>query len=310
MAQMFTADDIDFEAYAIQSEAKMKVRSAGNFAADLDAEFVDRTRTRHSRMQSTKLAEAIQFRPAEVSIWAGYNGHRKSMFLGQLVLDFCELDERSLIVSLEMTPGKTLARMCRQAAATNWPGTKDRERFIRWTDPRLWIFDHIGRLQPSQALAVCRYFAQELQGRHVVIDSMMKVCQSEESLDEQKQMVSDLCDVAKETGLHVHLVAHCKKPSGSDEDKPPTKYDIRGSASISDMAHNVLLVWQNKARRAEADKPTPDEKVMSKPDAIVAIDKQRNGDVEGKFAFWFDEKSLRFCDDRVSVVEPYVMQEA
>ena len=66
---------------------------------------------------------------------------------------------------------------------------------------------------------MCRYFAEELGGSHVVIDSMMMVCASEEHLDEQKQFVTDLVRLSQETGLHVHLVTHCRKPQGGDESR-------------------------------------------------------------------------------------------
>ena len=308
MAQ-FIPDDIDFAAYERDTECKAKVRRASAFSDELDTEFLPRTGSRRSSMFSTKLRDVIEFRPGEVTCWAGFNGHRKSMFTGQVALDLCVQRERTLIVSLEMKPRKTLARMCRQAAARAVPTIDERRHFMRWTDDKLWLFDHEGRLLPDRAIAVCRYFGKELQGRHVVIDSLMKVVQSEESMDEQKRMVGDLCDIAKETDLHVHLVAHCKKPAGVGEDKPPTKYDIRGSAAISDQCSNVILVWQDKAKRAKltsahASGQPVETELVNRWDHILAIDKQRNGEVEGKFGLYFDDESLRFMDSR-DEAQPY-----
>ena len=106
-------------------------------------------------------------------------------------------------------------------------------------------------------------------------------------------LVGDLCDVAKETGLHLHLVAHCRKPGGTEEGKPPTKYDIRGSAAISDQPHNIVMIWQNKAKRIEAEKREPDRAVMDKPDAIVSIEKQRNGPT-GTVKLFFNKPLTKF----------------
>lgn len=303
-------DDIDFAAYEAETEFRVKVRRASVFADDLHAKFDASPSSRSPAMGSTKLRGAIEFRPGEVTTWAGYNGHKKSMFTGQLALDLCEQRQRTLLVSLEMPPGDTLQRMSRQACASDLPSRERRNEFMRWTDDRLWLFDHVGRLTPSRCIAVLRYFAHELKGAHVFIDSFMKVVKSEESMDEQKQMVSDICDVAKETGLHVHLIAHCRKPGGQGEDKPPTKYDIRGSGAISDQSHNIILVWDNKAKRAEADKREPNPMVMGQPDVVVCIDKQRNGSVEGKFGLAFDVRSLRFCDSEMAAVDPYPMEAA
>jgi twinkle protein len=270
MARMIEADDIDFAAYERETDAAAKVRAASLYSEDLDAQFTPRERSaRRPRMTSTKLGGCLEFRPGEVTCWAGYNGHRKSLAVSQVVADLCGQGERSLVMSFEMAPAVTLARMARQIWGVAAPTKRQRDAFMGWTDDRLWIFDHMGRFSPAKCLAVLRYFAEELGGAQVVIDSMMMVCQSEESLDEQKQFMTDLVRVAQETGLHIHLVAHCKKPL--DESKMPTKYDIRGSSAISDQVQNVVMVWSNKAK------------------------------------LWWDEACFRFTNDRMTPIEPYAI---
>lgn len=310
----FIKDSMDFAAYEEATEASQKVRPASAFVDALDAEFGPRdSGPRHPAMTSTKAARFIEFRPAEVTGWAGFNGHRKSMFTSQLMLDLCRQGQRTLSASFEMQPGKQLARMARQASAVAHPSTDWRHAFSRWTDKRLWLFDHLGRTTPQAVIGLCRYFALELKGRHVFVDSLMMVCPSEDTLDQQAQFVGDLCSVARDTGLHIHLVMHARKPQGGDESKPPTKYDIRGAAAISDKLDNVITVWMNKARR-EAMEAGPTHRAYaeqeSKPDAAITIEKQRNAEWEGRLQMWFDAASLRFCDDRISPVEPYELRQA
>lgn len=309
MAQLIP-DGIDWSAYERETEARIKVRSASLYGEDLVAEFAERPRDRRAvpEMFSTKLRGRLEFRPGEVTAWAGYNGHRKSMFLGQAALDLCVQRQRVLVASFEMSPARTLARMARQAFGVGKPASDSLRRFSQWTDGRLWLFDHLGRVTPTQVLAVTRYFAEQLQGQHIVIDSMMMVCASEESLDEQKQFMTDLVRAAQEFSVHIHLVAHCRKPQHG-EDKPPTKYDLRGSAAISDQCHNVLTVWANKAKAAALDKNPHDTTALAEPDALVTVEKQRNGDWEGRLKLWFHSESLRFCDDRTQAVEPYLLRD-
>jgi twinkle protein len=309
MAGMIHEGEIDFEQYEQDTDVKVKVRKASVFLDDLKVQFVQREAPTEPSMASTKLRSLLHFRPGEVTVWAGYNGHRKSMFAGQVALDLIDAKQRTLIASLEMSPERTLARMARQASAKRFPSPRWLESFSEWTDDRLWLFDHMGRLTPAACLAVCRYFAAELKGQHVFIDSMMMVCASEESLDEQKQFVTDLCRLAQETDLHVHLVAHCRKPPQTGEDRPPTKYDIRGAAAISDQTANVVMVWANKSKREKLAVNPNDTEASAKPDALVSVDKQRNGSWEGKVQLWFDETSLRFCDDRATTVEPMSLGE-
>lgn len=309
MAKMI-CDTIDFSAYIEETEASVRVRKASQFVDDLVAHFAAKAAGDDAvepSMSSTKLCGRLNFRPGELTAWAGYNGHRKSMFVGQVALDLCAQKQRVLIVSLEMQPRMTLARMARQASAVAAPSPTWLQAFAAWTDDRLWLFDHVGRISPALCIAVLRYFADELKGTQVVIDSMMMVCGSEERLDEQKQFTTDLVRVAQETELHIHLVTHCRKPQSGSEDKPPTKYDLRGSAAISDQAHNVVTVWANKAKVAALEKDPHDQKALEEADVRVAVEKQRNGSWEGAARLWFDERSFRFCDDRTTAVQPYAI---
>lgn len=304
MARMIEPDDLDFSAYMRQTDAAVKVRKASAFSESLAELFVPRMRgASFTAMHTTKLGRELEYRPGEVTVYAGFNGHRKSIFTGQVAIDLCAQNKRVLVASLEMMPAMTLARMARQALAEARPSKPATDRFARWTDDRLWLFDHVGRLTPAHCLAVLRYFADELDGEHVFLDSMMMVCASEEHLDEQKQFMTDLVRVAQETGLHVHLVAHCRKPQ--DETRPPTKYDLRGSAAISDQAHNIVMIWANKAKAQKVRDGNADEDDMGKPDALVLVEKQRNGEFEGRLAMWFEPASMRFCNDRLSAVDAF-----
>jgi twinkle protein len=303
------SDSMDFSAYERSTECKAKVRSASQWEDELFAEFAPVEEAASvPTMASTKLREYIDFRPGEVTCWAGYSGHRKSMFLGQAVLDFCAGGYRTLLASFEMLPRMTLARMARQVFACERPTRQALAEFSEWTDERLWLFDHFGRATPSSVIAVTRYFADSLRGHHVVIDSMMMVVGSEEGMDEQKQFMTDLVRVAQETGLHLHLVAHCRKPASGDENKPPTKYDVRGSSAITDQAHNVITVWANKEKARKLAEDPLDTAARALPDARVAIEKQRNGRFEGSMKLWFHEPSMRFFDERHQIVKPYKLE--
>lgn len=295
MAELI-ADTMDWSVYERATEAKVKVQPASKFVEDLVAEFAPKGAAK-SAMVSTKLSSKIDFRPGEVTVWAGYNGHRKSMFAGQVALDMCVQNQRTLICSMEMYPRATLARMARQAFLKNELGRSHADFFGKWTDGRLWLFDHHGRVKPSVLLAVMRYFADEFKGAHIFIDSMMMVCESEESLDEQKQFMTDLVRSAQETSLHVHLIAHCRKPQ-TGEDRPPTKYDVKGTSAISDQAHNVITVYANKAKKTALERNPHDQQALADPDQFITVEKQRNGEWEGRAGLWFHELGLRFSDEQ------------
>ncbi len=120
MAITLRPDSIDFDAYLETTEHSQKVRKAGDFFDDVRREFAQKdSGKRYPGMSSTKAGRLLQFAPGEVTAWAGYNGHKKSMFTSQVALDLCAADERVLLASFEMTPGKTLARMSKQCMASS-----------------------------------------------------------------------------------------------------------------------------------------------------------------------------------------------
>jgi twinkle protein len=297
----FAPDDVDFAAYEWQTECKAKLRTAASYAEKLATAMEPKAKDMAPSVFSLRMKNLLRFRPGEVTAWAGYSGHRKSMLTGQVGLELSMQKTPTAVISLEMPPADTLTRMLHQHAGTDKP--RDLERFFNATD-HLWLFDHVGRLTPHQALSVCRYFAEQHGGQQVFIDSFMMVCASEERLDEQKQFATDLARLAQETGLHVHLIAHCRKPQSGDESKPPGKHDLKGTSAIADQAHNVVTVWANKAKEARLLENEFDP-IREEPDAAVTVCKQRNGTFEGRIKLWFDKASMRFTDAQEAVVDPW-----
>lgn len=302
----FIPDSIDLNDYIEPPEFAAKVRSALDFKHAVRQKLKpEQDRIKSPTMLLGKVADGIEFRSGELTAWVGYNGHRKSMFTSQVALDLAVQDQRILIVSLEMDPSDTLARMVRQASGVECPNDRMIDKFHEWTDGRIWLFDHVGNLSVDKAFALCRYFADQHKGTHVFLDSMMMICASEEKLDEQKRFSTGLVRLAQETGLHIHVITHCRKPAAGDESKLPSRYEIRGSSAISDQAHNVMVVWMNKSKYAKLEENPNEIEALGQPCAVVKCDKQRNGRWEGKIKFFHDGSSLRFCDDRITAVQPY-----
>jgi len=300
----FIHDDVDLSSYMEGPDFRAKVRGASEFRDAVKSRMRPKFDAVRAPSMLLEKGRGIEFRPREVTAWMGYNGHRKSMFTSQMVLDMAVQRQKTLIVSLEMDPAETLLRMVRQASGEKSPSDQTIDAFHDWTDGRIWLFDHVGNLAVDHAFALCRYFA-EMGGTQVVLDSMMMICQSEEKLDEQKLFSTGVVRLAQETGLHIHVITHCRKPQSGGEDKVPTRYDIRGSSAISDQAHNVMVVWMNKAKYAKLEAYPHDPAPHEEPCAVIKCDKQRNGKWEGKIKLWMDESSLRFCGDRMSRVMPY-----
>lgn len=295
MAQLLT-DSIDFSAYLEETDAQHRIIKASDYADDVVDYFHSHKQEVGAVMPWMKTHNVIRFRPGEVTLWGGMNGHGKSLVLGQTCLGFALQKSRVCIASMEMKPLVTLARMCRQAQASYKPDVAFIHEFHRQTDGLLWLYDQQGMVKSEKLLAVMRYAADRLNIEHFVIDSLMKCGMGEDDYNGQKHFVDAITSTARDTGMHVHLVAHSRK--AKDEYAPPGKMDVKGTGAITDQVDNVLTVWRNKKKEEDVrEGRTPDN---DDPDALIICDKQRNGEWEGKIKLYFHPESLQFLPDRAS----------
>jgi twinkle protein len=302
MAQVIEADVIDFRAYMAESEPAAKVRPASVYADRVVELLTAAGEANVATLPWSKTHGAFAMRPGEVTVWAGINGHGKSLVTGQVVLSLMKQGYRCLVASFEMRPEVTLKRMVRQASCGPQPSEPFIRQFHAWTDGRLWLYDQQGQVDVTRIAAVLRYCHERLQMQHVVIDSLMKCIRGEDDYNGQKDMLDLLTSIARDTGMHIHLVHHSKKRE--DENRLPGKFDLKGSGSISDQADNVMIVWRNKAK--SFDRQAGKEVDESAPDAMLVCEKQRNGEWEGRVALWFHDGSQQFVGAHGARPQGYV----
>lgn len=248
-----------------------------------------------------KTHSIIRLRPGELSIWAGINGHFKSMLVGQVML-WLSRYTRVCVASLEMRPEETLLRMARQAAGCH-PSSDWARKFVKWGYERICIYDQLDTVESDRILGMVHYAAHELGCKHVVIDSLTKCGLREEDYAAEKKFVDRLQWAAKHYRIHIHLVCHMRK--GSSEQEIPNKFSIKGSGAITDLADNVFICWKDKLIKKAKDKiksgqPLTDAESEryndpNKADQLLVVEKQRAGAFEGAIKLWFNEDSLQFA---------------
>ena len=286
-------DEIDFSKYMDLTEHDASVRSASSYIDDVIAHFHDDNEPRGVKTPWQKVGALVRFRKSEVTIWTGYNGHGKSLVLGMVTLGFVAQGQRVCIASMEMLPKITLSRMARQAFVTSKPDAEDIRDLYQSTGEHVWLYDQQGMVNSDKIVGVANYAARKLKCDHFIIDSMLKCGLAEDDYGGQKHLVDKLCTVARDTGIHIHLVAHSRK--GKDETAIPGKMDVRGAASITDQADNVISTWRNKAKELAISEGNGHQ-VVNDPDALLDVCKQRNGEWEGRIKLWFDAASLQFVE--------------
>ena len=302
MAGVIERDEIDWARYMRDSEPQVKVRPASAWREAVAARFARKGQPDGALLPWAKTHEIIALRPGELTVWAGINGHGKSLLTGQVILGLMAQGQRCMVASFEMKPEATLERMCRQASRGSRPTEQFVDEFHDWSDGRLWLYDQQGTVDPLRLLAVLRYCHERLHMQHIVVDSLMKCVRGEDDYNGQKNLLDTLTSIARDTGMHLHLVHHIRK--ADDENSLPGKFDMKGSGSISDQADNVMIVWRNKRKQfdIQAGGMEDDEK----PDAMLVCDKQRNGEWEGRIALWFDPESQQFLGSARAASQGYV----
>ena len=293
-------DEIDFSAYLKESEAKQRVRPAAEYVTELTDQLGRPVKVKGQALPWLKTRGLFRFRPGEVTLWAGVNGHGKSLMSGFVSLDLMAAGQKVCIASFEMKPHATLRRMIRQWCG--YPADAEfaahpeaitalrdlYEQFGCLADKRLWFYDQQGTVAASQMIAVARYCAKELGVQHLFIDSLMKCVRGTDDYNAQKNFVDELTAIARDHDTHIHLIHHIRKLE--NELKKPDKTDVKGAGEITDQVDNVLLVWRNKAER--------NPKTDAEADAALICCKQRHGEWEGGINLWFDRESQQYTETK------------
>lgn len=237
------------------------------------------------------LRNKFEFRQYELTIWAGYKGHGKSLMISQAMMHAIKRGKKVFIFSPEFRPESVLERMLFQFCLTTRPTEAEILGFFDFLLERMWLYDTQASMKSENVVALCRYVADKIKPDHILIDSLMKCGMPPDDYSGQKMFVDKIQSVAHANPLHIHLVAHARK--GNDDTKPPRLHDIKGASEIADMAENVLCVWRNKEKEKN-----PDAKA-NEPDASLTVEAQRNADG------WIGTVNLNHDPETMLFFEPH-----
>ena len=242
---------------------------------------------------------AIRFRHSEVTIWCGENSTGKSEMLNQFILSQTDV-EKSFVMSPEMPLYRTVQYMAQQATGVSKPSIVQIDKFLESVNDKIFLLDQQSTFTPQDILSLIRYVHEEHGCFHFVIDSLMKCGVDEMESAKIKWFVDQLCVIAKNLKIHIHLVAHSKKPQVNGG--RPSRYDIKGSGAISDLVDNVVLMWRNREKHAQLDEGcshAEELELLQECDAKAMIDKQRHGSGwTGSINLWHCSESRSFRDTK------------
>lgn len=259
--------------------------------------------------------EVWRLRLNELTLINGINNHGKSEFANQFIIHSAlKLNIPSFIASMEHSPKKLIRNLIKQAVGTaSIPAKALALETIRRCEDKILIgeFDHT--LKPQKLIEVIIYSHRRFGVNVVLIDSLMKCGIAPDDYAKQKDFVNELFSLTRKFDLHIILIVHPRK--SDNEDKIPNKMDVAGAGDLTNITDNLFTVWRNKNReeavkrqqkRADNDpdfydklnqamaasNPNKDqllikrdqEKIDSAAPVVIALQKDREGGNEQKFA--------------------------
>lgn len=244
-------------------------------------------------------------RPGDLTIWSGDSGSGKSQILSYCVPWWVKHGSVLCAASLEMPAPWLFNRMVKQAGGVSMPSRDYIDRCMRWyagnneARGELLVYDLVGKANLEELLDVFTYARMKYGADQFIIDSLMRLGISKTDLDAQEQAIYQLMNWTLSQGVHVHLVAHNRKPQS--EGQHQGQHGVAGAMEIAANACNQMEVVRlrsvERVKEKEASGRELSEKeqqMLERPGVLLHCNKQRHGGWEGLIPLWFDNESLRY----------------
>ena len=249
LAEDLLIDQQEVDNFIIPDDS-VNIRLAEDYEADLIKKLNTKPEDEGCYLPWAETHSKVLIRPGELSIWGGFNGHKKSIMTSHCALDFVHQNQTVCIASFEMHPVITLKRMASQAIGNQTPTDEAISGFFKSLKGRLYLYDQQNTVPVERVKRMAGLCGNKLRLDHLFIDSLMKCGLSPDDYGGQKEFINELHAIAKDTGMHIHLVAHMRKPP-KDLRYVPDRYDISGGSDITNQADNVFIVWTDMEKKAE-----------------------------------------------------------
>ena len=244
----------------------------------------------------------FEFRPHEITLWFGSTSHGKTTILSNQICYAASLGKMSMIASFEQATPMTVAGMLAQFTANADIGSSsDFDAAFDDLTSKVIFFDSMLRANPEELIATMVLAHKQLGVEEFVIDNVMTLEIDRQDNTAQAAVADKFRVFAAQYPVHIHLVAHPRKPKEDGNNKPPSTADIRGASEWGDMSHNVVCIWRDVAksqRMAEMrDEGMDPMEIMafdeSIPDGKAFWRKQRDSGELPMVSYRFDKRSKR-----------------
>lgn len=247
------------------------------------------------------------FALGELSVWSGGNGSGKSTLLSQIAIESFKKDNNVLIFSGELKDSRLMKWMNLQICGKSnlyyneqydfyYP--KDKQKTMEFANNKLYVYDNELGNDINKIIFAIYEAVKTKDVKMVILDNLMSMNLSSYGTDKydiQTKLITDLSDMAKRLNIHIHFVCHPRKSTSFLR-----KYDISGTADLTNIADNVFIVHR---KNKDFEKQTKemfkwsDDNEIYKYDNIIEICKNREQGVQDTFiGQFFEIETKRFLN--------------
>lgn len=246
----------------------------------------------------------------EVTILSGLNGSGKSSWLNSVMLNVMNRGFKVACFSGELTDFNVMKWLAQSAAGKNYVHkiegsdyayeVDDRvyDKVADWLSDKFYLFNNNYGNKFEQVISDLEEVAKK--GVHlIVLDNLMSISINGISGDrneKQKQFILEVVEFAKKKNVHVVVVCHPRKESGSQT--LLRKESIAGSSDLSNAVQNVAIVHrcgEDFCKRAsEFFGKEKAEKYMEYSNVVEICKNRSYGVVDFLVGMYYEVETKRF----------------
>lgn len=243
-------------------------------------------------------------RPREFTILCGATGTGKTTLCANLSRDLIEQGIPQFIASVETGEADYVRRMISAMAGEDWNTGEPVERLklqIFNTEERVqmfksntaWLSLYDNRTSVENLMADIASDVRDRKTKVVFIDNLnffLEITSAKDAIVEMDRVIHELIIFCKQIPVHIVMVMHPKK---TEHGRVESEFDIKGSSTAVQEAHNVLLF--NRAHpdliRASVAKETDRELKIAKM--------RRKGKYVGRRLIIRSENGVRYYEGEI-----------
>jgi twinkle protein len=245
----------------------------------------------------------LTFRRHEITLWFGFSGHGKSQAVQNQVMALVSQGKRSCIASFEQPSELTFSQIL--TGWTAWPNiwsSVEFDKAYEYLSGLVFMYKSRKKSNVKHLIQTFIHAHKRYGVENFFIDNVMTLDIDRGDNTAQAEAADAVRVFAAEYPVHVHIVAHPRKPPENTK-TPPGMAEIRGASEWGDMPNNIITVWRDMAKAEQIaemhDKAAFDEAEIasfnqSTPCGKLIVRKQRATGETPMANFYFDKACKRF----------------